>query len=384
VRLVPFALFGVALAAPAAAGSIQFSALLRGEVGDGTNPFLRPGVTQGSGLASGSFTPKFFYQTARSATTLDGEYSRQQYFSRYGYTDSLRATLGRTDQLSAQLQTTLGASFTTSNKVTITDPSQVADQDPLNIGRRTYKSSGQYALQWQASAKDQLSYGAQIEHLAYGGGQSTVSTLASDYTQVSVNGGYNRAVDARTSFGLQASLSSVKSQIYPDSRTIQPSFTAKRQINAIWEMDGHVGVVLQRIEGPFASSTTSVSYGVNLCGAYPRTHICLSAQHQTAPSGYGSLRTNTGINASVSHDLSEHSHVTVNANYFKTSASASEGPVIAPTARAFLSSVQYDRDISQRLSAGFGGTYQWRSTSTLGAGRSIAGTIHVTAKLGRM
>jgi hypothetical protein len=378
-------LFGVALATPAAAGSIQFSALLRGEIGDGTNPFLRPGVTESSGLVSGSFAPKFFYQTARSATTLDGEYSRQQYFSRYGYTDSLRATLGRTDQLSAQLQSTVGASFTTSNKVTITDPSQVADQDPLNIGRRTYKSSGQYALQWQASAKDQVSYGAQIEHLAYGnGGQNAVNALSSNYTQMSVNGGYNRTIDARTSVGVQASLSSVKSQLYPDSRTIQPSLTAKSQLNAIWELDGHVGVVLQHIEGPFANSSTSVSYGVNLCGAYPRTRICVSAEHQTAPSGYGSLRTNTGINASVSHDLSEHSHVTANANYFKTSATASEGPVIAPTARAFLSSVQYDRDLSQRLSAGFGGTYQWRSTSTLGAGRSVAGTIHVTAKLGRM
>jgi hypothetical protein len=240
-------------------------------------------------------------------------------------------------------------------------------------------------VQWQPSAKDQLSYGAQVEHLAYGkSGQNAVNALASNYTQFSVNAGYNRAIDARTSLGLQAGLSSVKSQIYPNSRTIQPSLTLKREINAVWKIDGHVGVVLQRVDGPLASSTTSLSYGVNLCGAYPRTHICLSAQHQTAPSGYGSLRTNTGISARLTNDLSEHSHVTVIANYFKTSGGASVGPSIVPTARAFLSSAEYDRDLTQRLSAGFGGTYQWRSTSTLGSGRSVAGTIHVTAKLGRM
>ncbi len=385
MRLVPIALLGVALAAPAAAGSIQFSAQLKAEVGDGTNPFLRPGVTGSAPLVSGSFTPKFLYQTARSTTTLDADYDRQQYFSRYGYTDSLQATFGRTDQLSAQLQSILGASFSTTNRAIITDLAQVTDQDPLNIGRRTYRSTGQYQLQWQASAKDQLSYGAQVEHLAYGSSQSTVRNASSSpYTQVSVNAGYNHTVDARTSLGLQVSLSSTKSELYPDSRTIQPSVTVKRQLNAVWTLDGHVGVVLQHIEGPFASSSTSLSYGANLCGAYPRTHICISAQHQTSPSGYGSLRTSSSINATLTHDLSEHSHATVSASYLKTSGSASEGPVIAPTARAFLSSAEYDRDLTQRLSAGFGGTYQSRNTSTLGTGRSIAGTIHVTAKLGRM
>lgn len=385
MRLIPFVLFGVALTSPAVAGSIQFSALLKGEIGDGTNPFLRPGVSKSSVFGSGSFAPKFVYQTARSTTALTGEYNRQEYFSRYGYTDSLQASLMRTDQLSAQLQSSLGATFSTSNKVSVTDPSQIAGQDPLNIGRRTYTSSAQYGLQWQASAKDQLSYGAQIQHLAYGDGQNAVQNAASSpYTQISANVGYNRIVDARTSLGLQTSLSTTKSKLYPDSRTIQPSLIAKRQLNAVWVVDGHLGIVLQHVEGPFASSSTSLGYGLNLCGTYPRTHICVSAEHQTSPSGYGSLRVSNRVSAVVSHDLSEHSHITVNASYLKTSASASTGPVIAPAARAFLSSAQYDRDLTQRISAGFGGTYQSRNTMSVGTGRAVTGTIHVTAKLGRM
>jgi hypothetical protein len=379
-------LFGVAMTAPVVAAPIQFSALLRGEIGEGTNPFLRPGVTKVSTFGSGSFAPKFVYQDARSQTSLDGEYSRQEYFSRYGHTDSLRATLSRTDQLSAQVQSSLSASYATNNRAEITDPSQVANQDPLNIGRRTYQTSAQYQLQVQASAKDQLIYGAQVVHLAYGkSGQNAVNAFASDYTQVSVNGGYNRAIDARTSVGLQASLSSVNSKIYPNSRAIQPELTAKRQLNAVWEVDGHLGAVFQHIDGPQGGSTTNISYGANVCAAYPRTHICVSGQRQTSPSGYGSLSTNTGVSARVTHDLSEHSHFTVSANYFKTSASASQVILAVRNSRAFLSSAEYERDLTQRLSAGFGGTYQWRDTSGIGGpARSVAGTVHVTAKLGRM
>lgn len=385
MRLIPYALLGAALAAPAAAETIQFSALLKGEAGYGTNPHLRPGVTAGSGFGSGTFTPRFFYQTARSTTTVDGEYSREQYLSRFGSTDSLRATLSRTDQLTARLQSSLGASYNTTNKVTLADPSQLVDQDPLNIGRRTYRSTGQYELQWQATAKDQLTYGAQIAHLSYGGSQNAVANIStSPYTQTSVNVGYNRTVDARTSVGVQASVSSTKSKLYPDSRTIQPSLTLKRQLNAVWTLDGHVGVVLQHIDGPFANSSTSLGYGLNLCGAYSRTHLCLSAQRQTSASGLGSLRTISGITATVSHDLTEHSRVNANVNYSKSSSTASQGPIGTPSSRAFLTNAEYDRDLTQRLSAGFGGTYQWRSSAIIGAGHSIAGTVHVTAKLGRM
>jgi len=385
VRLIPYALLAAALAAPAAAETIQFSAFLKGEAGYGTNPHLRPGVTEGSGFGSATFTPRLFYQTARSNTSLEGEYSRQEYFGQFGSTDSLRATLSRIDQLSAQLQSSLEASYSTSNKVSLTDPSQLVDNDPLNIGRRTYRSTGQYSLQWQASAKDQFSYGAQIAHLSYGSSEGTaLGAASSPYTQISVNTGYNRTVDARTSVGLQATLSSTKSKLYPDSRTVQPTLTIKHQFNAVWTLDGHVGVVFQHVEGPFASSSTSLGYGVNLCGVYTRTHACISAQHETSPSGYGSLRDITGLYATLSHDLTEHSRINASASYSKSSATGPEEPIVVPTSRALLTSLEYDRDLTERLSGGFGGTYQRRSSDVVGPGHAIAGTIHITAKLGRM
>jgi len=40
--------------------------------------------------------------------------------------------------------------------------------------------------------------------------------------------------------------------------------------------------------------------------------------------------------------------------------------------------------VTQRISAGFGGQYQWRSLEALPAARSYTATIHVRAKLGRI
>ena len=380
-------LLAMAAAAPASAQQIQFSGILQGDLGYGTNPFVRGGVTQGSGFASGSFKPRLVYQTARSTTTLDGSYSRDQYFRLFGHRDSALASLKRVDLLTEQLVSTLSGSFSSTNSATIADPEAI-NNEPLNIGRRVYHSSGQYQLQWQASAKDQLVWGAAIDHSSYGhSSQNSIPNLsASPYTQYSVNGGYNHSVDARTTLGAQVTVSAVRSKVYPDSRTVQPSLTAKRQLTAIWEIDGHVGVVLQHVTGPFASSTTSVSYGVNLCGTYPHTHLCIAAEHQTSPSGYGALRTNTSVSLNLTHDLTEHSRIETTASYYKTSSDKSLlGQIgVADNARAFLASGQYDRDLTQRLSAGFGATYQWRDYAITGSGHSVSASVHLRAKLGRL
>jgi hypothetical protein len=364
---------------------VQFSAVLDSEIGYAVNPFLVGDLEKGSIFASASAAPKLVYAAARSTTTLQGKYTRETYLHDFGYTDHGTISLERSDQLSQFLHSVLSAGYETSNRAIITDPTQV--QDPFNIGRRTKTIHGTYQLQWQASAMDQLSYGAQIQHLSYGKGANTANLgTPSAYTQYAVNAGYNRVVDARTSVGAQVALSTVRSRLYPDSRVVQPSLTAKRQLTAVWELDGHIGMVFQHIEGPFASSHTSLGFGANLCGAYPHTHLCLTVTHDTQPSGYGSLRTETSIGGTVTHEFDERSRVKINAQYLRNSSDRLQigGTLIPSNVKAVLASADYDRDITQRISAGFGGKYQQRELTGLPSGHSYTASIHVTAKLGRM
>ena len=385
MKPVRIALIGAALAAPAAAQQVKFSATVQGELGYRTNPFLKPGLNDGSVYGSGSIAPQLTYETERSTTTLLGDYLRDEYFKRFGHTDSLLASLQRVDRIQANLTTTVSGSYRTSNRIRV-DFSEVGNE-PLNIGRRTYQSEGSALVQWQATAQDQFSAGAQIRHLSYGDSASVEGVVASSYTQYSGNVGYTRVLDARTTIGVQGSVSETHSQRYPNSRAFLPSVTFKRQLSAIWTVDGNVGVVLQHIYGPFSSSHTSFSYGLNLCGAYPRTQFCVSGQRETSPSGYGALRTHTGVSASLTEKLTEQSRIGVSASYYKSNSSRGlTGPQLGvpSNAKAMVAHAQYDRDLSERISAGFGRSYQRRSGSTLGAAHTIGANVHVTAKLGRI
>ena len=391
MRRLPFLLLGVAVAAPAMAQSVQFSAVAQSEIGYGTNPFLVPGVTKGTVFASASIAPQLLYQTARSTTTLQGQYRRESYFEKFGYTDSGSIGLTRTDQLSQYLSSTLTGSYATSNGAIVADPNQPV-RDPLDIGRRSKILMGSYQLQWQTSARDQISYGAQFSHQNYGNSRAPgFIGVSSNYTQYGTNVGYNHTVDSRTSVGAQVSLSTVRSKIYPDSRTIQPSLTARRQLTAVWEIDGHIGMVFSRIEGPFAESTNSLGIGVNLCGQYPRTHICLKLSRDTQPTGHGPLQKTTVIAGQLTHQLNEHSRLSVNAQFVRDSSDSftTRGTPLLGNSKLVLATADYDRDLTQRVSAGFGGRFQWRSLENLPVGtpsaaRSYTGTIHVRAKLGRM
>lgn len=388
MRFSRIALLGVAVATPAVAQSVQFSAVANTEIGYGTNPFLAPGVSQGSIFSNVSIQPRLLYQTARSTTALNGQYSRDSYLHDFGYSDTAQIGLVRTDQLSQFLTGTMTANFQSSNRDTISDPTQVIS-DPLDIGRRARTLSATDQLQWQATARDQLSAGGQISHQSYGGGQASgLAGEPSDYTQYGANASFNHILSARTSVGAQVMISSVQSKIYPNSRTIQPALTVKHQISAVWEVDGHVGVVLSHLDGPLARSSTSLGLGLNICGTYPRSHMCVHVTRDTAPSGYGPLRTTTGVNFELTQDITEHTHVTLNVQYVQDSSGAflvpGETQAVARNTKAVIDSAEYDHDITERISAGFGAQYRFRTLSGYSNARAYQGTIHIRAKLGRI
>ena len=123
-----------------------------------------------------------------------------------------------------------------------------------------------------------------------------------------------------------------------------------------------------------------------MCGTYPRTHLCLGLSRDTAPSGFGPLRTTTSVRASLTHDLSEHSHVTFDAQYLHDSSGTftSVAQAVLRNSKAFLASASYDRDLNQRISAGFGGRYRQRELDLFPSAHSYEASVHVKAKLGRI
>ncbi len=388
MRSVLLVAFGAAaVAAPAASQPILFSAILKSELGYGTNPLLRGGVSDGSAYGSISFAPTFSYTQARAKTTLSGNYSRSQYLDHFHFTDTLSVALDRADQLTEHLTSHLEGKYQTTDRPTLDNGEDPAANDPLNIGQRSRLASGSDTIQWQATAHDSVNFGSNISRMTYGGGGVN---FASNYTQYGWNASYSRVINARTSIGAQITYDLVNSQRYPQSQSYQPSVTLHRVINAIWTFDGHLGLVFQKIGGPFDSSSTSLGYGANLCGVYPRSRVCVGVDQQSSPSGFGGLRKDLNVHATFDRDLTEHSKLSFFAGYDRSSSSQQLLIETITKSRALQLRGDYSHDLSRRLSAGFGGRYQSRDTNFsrgndfLGSAHAIAGLVNITAKLGRI
>src|SRR6187402_286247 len=137
MKQIRVALLAGVLAAPAAAQPILFSAIVKEEVGYSTNPFLRATDSRGAASSTTSVAPKLDYETALSDTQLVTSYTRDEYFSGFGYTDSLNVGLHRTDKLSQHLSSSLSGDYRTSNRAVVFDDATQTVTDPLDIGRRT-------------------------------------------------------------------------------------------------------------------------------------------------------------------------------------------------------------------------------------------------------
>ena len=371
-------------AVPAVAEPFVFSGVISGGVGYATNPFLRSGNGDGgdagSALVSVSVAPRLTRTTPRGRTVVSGVYSREEYLRRYGASENAQANLGHTEQLSERLSVNGNVGYSTSTNPLIGAnldrdlPDDVNVSDPLNIGRRSKRLSGNAGLQWQPSDLDSFNVGVNASHSSYKG-----STLARDFDQYGGQLGYSRAVDARTRVGVQLAATQVENTIYPNTSSLQPAVTLQRQLSTIWAFNGNLGVILQHVDG--GGNSTSLGFGASLCGTYPRTSVCATANRSSSASGLGGLRTSLEFGATLRHELTERSRISAYASYQDSKAQQLLNFGVNK-ARVLQTRVDYGRDLSERITVGVGGRYQNRKFTQRSAD-SLAGTINISAKIGR-
>jgi len=374
----------VAGMAPATAEPIIFSGAVEGRLGYGTNPLLRDFSNAGSGFGQFSFQPTLTRTTARGTTTLQGNYTREQYFRRYDHSESITGSLGQTQQFSERVSGNARIGYTRTDNPLLGaafDPDLI---DVLAIGQRTTRIFGDAGLQVQPTARDGFSIGANASHTTYGKGGTLIPR---DYDQYGGNVAYNHTLSARTKVGLQVSATQLRSKYYPDTRSIQPAVTLSQVLSPIWTFNGSVGVIFQDVPGPFGGSTTSLGFQGALCGTYPRTTVCVSGGRQSSASGIGGLRNTLQASLDVDHKLTERSKLSAALSYTDSSSireSIAGDPRIGSSQRVLLVRGDYSHDVSQRVSVGFGARGQLRSTPGYGSRHGIAGTINIRAKIGRL
>ena len=366
-------------AAPAiAAQPFIFSGYLEGRLGYGTNPFLTSGQSSAAGFGGFTFSPSLSRSTAVSTTTLAGSYDREQYFNRYGHTETYAANVSHRQQLSEHATVSGSVRYLLSDNPLVTPSSDaIVLVDPLSSGTRTRTLSGDANLDWTPTGRDNFNFGVNAQHSTYSNGLFS----GSDYDQYGGNIGYLRTLSARTKLGVRVYYSRYTSENFSSGSSLAPSLAIDQVLSPIWKANGDIGLVIQRTDGPFSRTTTGLGFHANLCGTYPRSSICFAAARSTSGSGVGGFSRTTSASVTASHRLSERGTLTAFASYEETGANRS---VLFTNARIYQGRLDYSHQLTQRLSGGVTGRYQRSDYGGFGSANAVAGTVNLRWQIGRV
>ena len=387
VRIFLLALAALVLQqlAPAHADTLTWRATVEGRVGYGTNPFLQVDQNAGSGLAGFTVAPVITLQNAKATTELSGSYNRDQYFSHYGAPDDLNIDLRRVQQLSTKLTANAQVGYFSSisgllspyyNSIVV-NPGAV---DQLAVGLRQRRFYGQAGVDWHPTQRDHYTLSGIAEHDSY-------SRFGSTFNYYGVTGGYTRQINARTQLGAQLTAGYYTSRTAGHSRSLSPNLVFQRVLSAHWTVNGSAGAIIERerIQGRTHNSV-SPGFSVGACGTYTRVDGCVTASRVAASSGLGGLRRQTQIGANLTWKLTPHSRVLAVASY---GISNSNDPAITNvptfgTLHYALARLDYQRDLTRRVSAGVSGSFQNRTGARLPEAHALTLTFNLTAHLGRL
>lgn len=370
---------------PASAATFEWGGTVEGRLGYGTNPFLNRDSNEGAGFAGFTVAPTLRWRSPTNVTELSGSYNRDQYFSRFGHTEDYSVDLRRTQTLSSKLTANAHVGYFSSvsgllspyyNTLLVT-PGAV---DELAVGTRQRRIETDAGLNWQPTARDTYRLNAVYAHQTY-------SSFGGDYDYAGVTGAYLRTLDAKTRVGVDVTVAKTWSDQFPDSSSIQPDITLQRTLSPYWTFNGGIGLIIEH-EQLDGRSRTNVSPGFNLslCGTYPRSSVCLTASRASAASGLGGLRRETQVGVNGTYRINEHSRILAVGTY---GVSDSDQTVLIDGIRYgdqhfALGRLDYQRDLSRRVTAGVGGSYQARSGAGLPHLHALAIDFNLTAKFGHL
>jgi len=363
---------GLTASMPAAAQSIDLSATVEGAAGYAVNPQLRPGERGGAGFGRVSISPVLSRATALSQTVLSGSYRREQYFSSFGRTQSITASLGHNQAFTEHLRGNIGVNYTQADNLLLNPDIDLSQVNSLTDGRKTKSLSAQAGLSWTIGADDSVNLSGQYAHSRSGTG-----LLANSYNQYSGDVSYLHAISAWTRIGVRSSYSYFDNSAF-SSTSIGPGVVIDHSFTPIWKLNGDVGIIIQRSGAPVNSTSTSLGFHLSLCGTYPRTTMCLLAGRQTSASAFGGQQVQTNVGASYSYKLTELSSISASANYGRNGGGAPN----SGSSQVFRASANYNRTLTERISIGVEATGGYYKNGVTGNARSIEGSAYARVKIG--
>ena len=366
-------------AVPASAKPIDFSAVIEGHAGYAINPRLDNDRSQGAGSGSIRFAPLLTQETSLSRTTLGADIERAQYTNSYGHSQTVSATLDHSRSLSEHLRVDLNASYLRSNNLLLGNNFDSSLLGDIANSQRVWHAQAGGSVTWQMSARDELSGGVTYAHDV-----ANSYALERSYDEYGANFTYLRTLSARTKVGVRMNASRYNTDVTGNSTSLSPAIVVQQVLSPIWKLDADVGVIIQRSGTP-SSTTNGLGFHASLCGTYPRSTLCLTAGRDTSATAFSGVRRQLSVSASYTYRLTERSTVSAQASYLHDQAGdtalTQAFPLLAQSSTAVRGDIEYNRELTKRLSAGVEARGGYRKNLN-GSGRSVSASGYVRFKIG--
>jgi hypothetical protein len=340
---------------------------IEGGLGYSSNPLLEFGSDTGAGFGRISLHAVHARVSERSTTLLSAYAQNVTYFSRHGSDQSLSLSGRHDTAVSEHVRLFVDASGSydkggqldtriiglpevppppgTSGQPPILLP---APSDFLAITGRTYTVAAHGGATVALSPRDDLSFSAGAEHVAFRGFQD------SDYTTIPATLAYDRQLSPRTTVGARVVFQSTNYKGPANFRLVTPQLTARLVLSERVTFDGAIGASFATVDdGIRTTHTTGLAAEGDLCLRGEHSHLCARAatNEQTATVA-GPARTVSG-GIDYSRTLSPDSTIAFSAgiDHFSSPISVLSGQTFS-TSTYYRAAADYSRRIGHRW---FGG-----------------------------
>jgi hypothetical protein len=376
-----------AAALPAAAQTTAFVVDVQAALGYSTNPFLQDGDDSGAAFSEITIQPQLLYQDDVGDAALIGHYRRNDYFSRFGSTDSYGAEANAQRRLSPLVTLRGGLSYDssilgqgTAGLVSVVDPTVVSplpttplpgspDIALLGLRERQETLGASIGAAWRLSTRDTVTTDVSANKLNYGADALTSSRTISGAI------GYSRALSERTSVGLQGSASWVNFQRTGYSGTYyQPQLTLTRQVSPTISLNAAAGLLFVTSKTNLSTTrTTGFSGNLSACKQGDRSATCLRASSGAQPSGLGDVSRQQSIGVDYSYRVREHDTLRASLDYSRTQQTS---PLLRLPNTSFVTGLAaYEHGFSRTIFGGISGGY--RTVSGAGLDRRSDANVRI-------
>jgi hypothetical protein len=337
---------------------------IEGGLGYATNPILQFGSDTGRGFGRISLHAVHARVSERSTTLLSAYAQNVTYFGRYGSEQSLSVT-GRHDTAVSEhvrLFADASGSYDKGGQLDtriiglpdVPPPPGSSGTPPvllppgtdfLAVTGRTYSVAAHGGATIGLSPRDDLSFSAGVEHVAFRGFQD------SDYTTIPATVAYDRQLSARTTVGARVVFQSTNYTGPANFRLITPQLTVRTILAENLTFDGALGASFATVDdGIKTSHTTGLAAEGDLCLQGEHSHLCarVATNEQTATVAGPARSVSGGIDYSRQLNADSSMDFSAGIDHFSS-------PISVITGRTFSTSTYYRAaaDYSRRIGHGW-------------------------------